>query len=98
MPQGTLVGVMYSYSGVMVIQNDFFIWLSSDAIVEQIVLELSPQMKVKQECMSSLWSSLGCWMGAMDGSDSSSVTLIWDTEEGEQKIQYSLRMMTGSIH
>ena len=33
-PPGTLSGVMYGYSGGMTARNDFFIWLSPDAIVE----------------------------------------------------------------
>ena len=31
---GTLNGVIYSYSGGMTVRNDFFIWLSPNAIVE----------------------------------------------------------------
>ena len=120
---GTLTGVMYSYSGGMTIRNDFFIWLSPEAIVEtfyypeeppkgvgwherfdrenipitaeqwadveQVVMELYPLMKPEPERKIGLWSSLGRWFGAVDGSDSSGITLIWDTEEGEQKIRYS---------
>ena len=33
-PPGTLTGVMYSDSGGMTVRDDFFIWLSPDAIVE----------------------------------------------------------------
>ena len=33
-PPGTLTGVMYSDFGGMTVRNDFFIWLSPDAIVE----------------------------------------------------------------
>ena len=122
-PPGTLIGVMYSDSGGMTIRNDFFIWLSPDAIVEtfyypeeppkgvgwherfdkenvpitaeqwadveQIVMELYPLMKPEPERKSSIWSGLGHWFGAVDGNNSSSVTLIWDTGEGEQRIPYS---------
>ena len=111
-PPGTLTGVMYSDSGGMTVRDDFFIWLSPDAIVEtfyypeeppkgvgwheqfekenvpisaeqwadveQVVLELYPLMKPKPEPRIDLWSS-----------SSSSITLIWDTEEGEQRIKYS---------
>lgn len=121
---GTLVGVMYSCSGGMTVREDFFIWLSPEAIVEtfyypeeppkgvgwhdrfekenvpisaeqwtdveQVVLELYPLMKPKPEPGIDLWSSLGRWLGgAKDESSSSSITLIWDTEEGEQRIKYS---------
>ena len=34
LPPGTLTGVMYSDFGGMTIRNDFFIWLSPEAIVE----------------------------------------------------------------
>ena len=123
-PPGTLTGVMYSYSGGMTVRNDFFIWLSPDAIVEtfyypeeppkgvgwhdrfekenvpisaeqwadveQVVLELYPLMKPKPEPRIDLWSSLGRWLGGVkDEVSSSSITLIWDTEEGEQRIKYS---------
>ena len=112
-PPGTLTGVMYSDSGGMTVRNDFFIWLSPDAIVEtfyypeeppkgvgwhdqfekedvpitaeqwadveQVVLELYPLMK-----------PMGRWLGGVkDEVSSSSITLIWDTEEGEQRIKYS---------
>lgn len=121
---GTLTGVMYSCSGGMTVREDFFIWLSPEAIVEtfyypeeppkgvgwhdrfekenvpisaqqwtdveQVVLELYPLMKPKPEPGIDLWSSLGRWLGgAKDESSSSSITLIWDTEEGEQRIKYS---------
>lgn len=124
MPPGTLTGVMYSDFGGMTVRNDFFIWLSPDAIVEtfyypeeppkgvgwhdrfekenvpisaeqwadveQVVLELYPLMKPKPEPRIDLWSSLGRWLGGVkDGVSSSSITLIWDTEEGEQRIKYS---------
>ena len=124
MPPGTLSGVMYSDFGGMTVRNDFFIWLSPDAIVEtfyypeeppkgvgwhdrfekenvpisaeqwadveQVVLELYPLMKPKPEPRIDLWSSLGRWLGGVkDGVSSSSITLIWDTEEGEQRIKYS---------
>lgn len=124
LPPGTLTGVMYSDSGGMTIRNDFFIWLSPEAIVEtfyypeeppkgvgwhdrfekenvpisaeqwtdveQVVLELYPLMKLKPEPRIDLWSSLGRWLGGVkDESSSSSITLIWDTEEGEQRIKYS---------
>lgn len=122
-PPGTLIGVMYSCSGGMDIRNDFFIWLSPEAIVEafyypeeppkgvgwherfdkenvpvtaeqwadveQVVMELYPMLKPEPERKSNLWSRLGYWFGAVDGNDSFSMTLIWDTEEGEQKIRYS---------
>ena len=124
-PPGTLTGVMYSSgSGGMTVRNDFFIWLSPDAIVEtfyypeeppegvgfheifekenvpitagqweeveQVVLELYPLMKPKPEPRIDLWSSLGRWLGGVkDEVSSSSITLIWDTEEGEQRIKYS---------
>ena len=123
-PPGTLSGVMYGYSGGMTVREDFFIWLSPEAIVEtfyypeeppkgvgwhdrfekenvpisaeqwtdveQVVLELYPLMKPKPEPRTDLWSSLGRWLGgAKDESSSSSITLIWDTEEGEQRIKYS---------
>lgn len=123
-PPGTLIGVMYSCSGGMDIRNDFFIWLSPEAIVEafyypeeppkgvgwherfdkenvpvtaeqwtdveQVVLELYPLMKPKPEPRIDLWSSLGRWLGGVkDEGSSSSITLIWDTEEGEQRITYS---------
>lgn len=123
-PPGTLSGVMYGYSGGMTVREDFFIWLSPEAIVEtfyypeeppkgvgwhdrfekenvpisaeqwtdveQVVLELYPLMKPKPEPGIDLWSSLGRWLGgAKDESSSSSITLIWDTEEGEQRIKYS---------
>ena len=123
-PPGTLSGVMYSYSGGMTIRNDFFIWLSPEAIVEtfyypeeppkgvgwheqfekedvpitaeqwadveQVVLELYPLMKPKPEPRIDLWSTLGRWLGGVkDEVSSSSITLIWDTEEGEQRIKYS---------
>lgn len=122
-PPGTLTGIMYSCSGGMVNRNDFFIWLSPEAIVEtfyypeeppkgvgwheccakenvpitaqqwadveQIVMELYPLMKPEPERKSSLWNILRRWLGVVDGSDSSSITLIWDTEKGEQKIRYS---------
>lgn len=124
LPPGTLTGVMYGYSGGMTVRNDFFIWLSPDAIVEtfyypeeppkgvgwhdqfekedvpitaeqwadveQVVLELYPLMKPKPEPRIDLWSSLGRWLGGVkDEVSSSSITLIWDTEEGEQRIKYS---------
>ena len=58
--------------------------------VEQVVLELYPLMKLKPEPRIDLWSSLGRWLGGVkDESSSSSITLIWDTEEGEQRIKYS---------
>ena len=124
LPPGTLTGVMYSYSGGMTIRNDFFIWLSPEAIVEtfyypeeppkgvgwheqfekedvpitaeqwadveQVVLELYPLMKPKPEPRIDLWSILGRWLGGVkDEVSSSSITLIWDTEEGEQRIKYA---------
>lgn len=124
MPPGTLTGVMYSDFGGMTVRNDFFIWLSPDAIVEtfyypeeppkgvgwhdrfdkenvpitaeqwadveQVVLELYPLMKPKPEPTIDLWSILGRWLGGVkDEVSSSSITLIWDTEEGEQRIKYS---------
>lgn len=124
MPPGTLTGVMYSDFGGMTVRNDFFIWLSPDAIVEtfyypeeppkgvgwhdrfekenvpisaeqwtdveQVVLELYPLMKPKPEPRIDLWSSLGRWLGGVkDEVSSSSITLIWDTEEGEQRIKYA---------
>lgn len=124
LPPGTLTGVMYGYSGGMTVRNDFFIWLSPDAIVEtfyypeeppkgvgwhdqfekedvpitaeqwadveQVVLELYPLMKPKPEPRIDLWSSLGRWLGGVkDEVSSSSITLIWDTEEGEQRIKYA---------
>ena len=122
-PPGILTGIMYSYSGGMTDRNDFFIWLSPEAIVEtfyypeeppkgvdwherfdkenvpitvgqwtdveQVVMELYPLMKPEPERKHSLWSYLGRWFGAVDSNDSSCITLIWDTEEGEQKIRYS---------
>ena len=124
-PPGTLTGVMYSSgSGGMTVRNDFFIWLSPDAIVEtfyypkeppkgvgwhdpfekenvpitaeqwtdveQVVLELYPLMKPKLEPTIDLWSILGRWLGGVkDEGSSSSITLIWDTEEGEQRIKYA---------
>lgn len=124
-PPGTLTGVMYSDSGGMTVRDDFFIWLSPDAIVEtfyypeeppkgvgwheqfekenvpisaeqwadveQVVLELYPLMKPKPEPTIDLWSILGRWLGGAkdDEVSSSSITLIWDTEEGEQRIKYS---------
>ena len=126
-PPGTLSGVMYGYSGGMRVRNDFFIWLSPDAIVEtfyypeeppkgvgwhvpfekenvpitaeqwtdveQVVLELYPLMKPKPEPEPTidLWSILGRWLGGAkdDEVSSSSITLIWDTEEGEQRIKYA---------
>ena len=126
-PPGTLSGVMYGYSGGMTVRNDFFIWLSPDAIVEtfyypeeppkgvgwherfdkenvpitaeqwtdveQVVLELYPLMKPKPEPEPTidLWSILGRWLGGAkdDEVSSSSITLIWDTEEGEQRIKYA---------
>ena len=125
-PPGTLTGVMYSDSGGMTVRDDFFIWLSPDAIVEtfyypeeppkgvgwheqfekenvpisaeqwadveQVVLELYPLMKPKPEPRIDLWSSLGRWLGVggvKDEVSSSSITLIWDTEEGEQRIKYA---------
>ena len=124
-PPGTLTGVMYGYSGGMRVRNDFFIWLSPDAIVEtfyypeeppkgvgwherfekenvpisaeqwtdveQVVLELYPLMKPKPEPRIDLWSILGRWLGGAkdDEVSSSSITLIWDTEEGEQRIKYA---------
>ena len=57
--------------------------------VEQIILELYPLMKPEPERKSGLWSVLGHWLGAVDGNDSSSLTLIWDTGEGEQKVRYA---------
>ena len=124
MPPGTLTGVMYSDFGGMTVRNDFFIWLSPDAIVEtfyypeeppkgvgwhdrfdkenvpitaeqwadveQVVLELYPLMKPKPEPTIDLWSILGRWLGGVkDEVGSSSITLIWDTEEGEQRIKYA---------
>ena len=124
MPPGTLTGVMYSDFGGMTVRNDFFIWLSPDAIVEtfyypeeppkgvgwhdrfdkenvpitaeqwadveQVVLELYPLMKPKPEPRIDLWSSLGRLLGGVkDEGSSSSITLIWDTEEGEQRIKYA---------
>ena len=124
LPPGTLTGVIYSYSGGMTIRNDFFIWLSPEAIVEtfyypeeppkgvgwhdrfkkedvpisaeqwtdveQVVLELYPLMKPKPEPRTDLWSTLGRWLGGVkDEVSSSSITLIWDTEEGEQRIKYA---------
>ena len=124
MPPGTLTGVMYSDFGGMTVRNDFFIWLSPDAIVEtfyypeeppkgvgwhdrfekenvpisaeqwtdveQVVLELYPLMEPKPEPRIDLWSSLGRLLGGVkDEVSSSSITLIWDTEEGEQRIKYS---------
>lgn len=124
MPPGTLTGVMYSDFGGMTVRNDFFIWLSPDAIVEtfyypeeppkgvgwhdrfekenvpisaeqwtdveQVVLELYPLMKPKPEPRIDLWSILGRWLGGVkDEVSSSSITLIWDTEEGEQRIKYA---------
>ena len=124
LPPGTLTGVMYGYSGGMTVRNDFFIWLSPDAIVEtfyypeeppkgvgwhdqfekedvpitaeqwadveQVVLELYPLRKPKPEPRIDLWSSLGRWLGGVkDEVSSSSITLIWDTEEGEQRIKYA---------
>ena len=124
LPPGTLTGVMYGCSGGMTVRNDFFIWLSPDAIVEtfyypeeppkgvgwhdqfekedvpitaeqwadveQVVLELYPLMKPKPEPRIDLWSSLGRWLGGVkDEVSSSSITLIWDTEEGEQRIKYA---------
>ena len=61
------------------------------ADVEQVVLELYPLMKPKPEPTIDLWSSLGRWLGGAkdDEVSSSSITLIWDTEEGEQRIKYS---------
>ena len=122
-PPGTLLGIMYSYSGGMTVRNDFFIWLSPDAIVEtfyypeeppkgvgwhecltkedvpitagqwtdveQVVLELYPLMEPKPERRSGILGSLASWLGAVDESSSSGITLIWDTEEGEQRIKYS---------
>lgn len=123
-PPGTLTGIMYSDSGGMTVREDFFIWLSPEAIVEtfyypeeppkgvgwhdrfekedvpitaeqwadveQVVLELYPLMKPKPEPRIDLWSSLGRWLGGVkDEVSSSSITLIWDTEEGEQRIKYS---------
>ena len=55
------------------------------ADVEQVVMELYPLMKSERKS----GSSLGHWFGAVDGNDSSSVTLIWNTEDGEQKIRYT---------
>ena len=116
---------MYGYSGGMRVRNDFFIWLSPDAIVEtfyypeeppkgvgwhvqfekenvpitaeqwtdveRVVLELYPLMKPKPEPTIDLWSILGRWLGGAkdDEVSSSSITLIWDTEEGEQRIKYA---------
>lgn len=58
--------------------------------VEQVVQELYPLMKLKPEPRIDLWSNLGRWLGGVkDESSSSSITLIWDTEEGEQRIKYS---------
>lgn len=122
-PPGRLTGIMYSYSGGMSYRNDFFIWLSPNAIVEalyypeeppkgvewherfvkedvpitaqqwadieRMVIELYPLMKPEPERKSGLWSVLGHWLGAVDGNDSSSLTLIWDTGEGEQKVRYA---------
>ena len=124
LPPGTLTGVMYSYSGGMTVRNDFFIWLSPEAIVEtfyypeeppkgmawhecftekedvpitaeqwadveQVVLELYPLMEPKPEPRIDLWSSLGRLLGGVkDGVSSSSITLIWDTEAGAQRIKY----------
>ena len=124
-PPGTLTGVMYSDSGGMTVRDDFFIWLSPDAVVEtfyypeeppkgvgwheqfekenvpisaeqwadveQVVLELYPLMKPKLEPTIDLWSILGRWLGGAkdDEVSSSSITLIWDTEEGEQRIKYA---------
>ena len=60
------------------------------ADVEQVVLELYPLMKPKPEPRIDLWSILGRWLGGVkDEVSSSSITLIWDTEEGEQRIKYS---------
>ena len=60
------------------------------AEVEQVVLELYPLMEPKPEPRIDLWSSLGRLLGGVkDGVSSSSITLIWDTEEGEQRIKYS---------
>ena len=57
--------------------------------VEQVVLELYPLMEPKPEPRIDLWSSLGRLLGGVkDGVSSSSITLIWDTEEGEQRIKY----------
>ena len=123
LPPGTLTGVMYSDFGGMTIRNDFFIWLSPEAIVEtfyypeeppkgvgwhdqfekedvpitaerwadveQVVLELYPLMKPKPEPRTDLWSTLGRWLGGVkDGVSSSSITLIWDTEEREGRSQF----------
>ena len=124
LPPGTLTGIMYSDSGGMTVREDFFIWLSPEAIVEtfyypeeppkgvgwhdrfekenvpitaeqwadveQVVLELYPLMKPKPEPRIDLWSSMGRWLGGVkDEVSSSSITLIWDTEEGEQRIKYA---------
>ena len=124
LPPGTLTGIMYSDSGGMTVREDFFIWLSPEAIVEtfyypeeppkgvgwhdrfekedvpitaeqwadveQVVLELYPLMKPKPEPRIDLWISLGRWLGGVkDEVSSSSITLIWDTEEGEQRIKYA---------
>ena len=57
--------------------------------VEQVVLELYPLMEPKPEPRTDLWSSLGRLLGGVkDGVSSSSITLIWDTEAGEQRIKY----------
>ena len=64
------------------------------ADVEQVVLELYPLMKPKPEPRIDLWSSLGRWLGGVkDEVSSSSITLIWDTEEGEQRIKYSITLI-----
>ena len=40
---GTLTGVMYGYSGGMTVRNDFFIWLSPEAIVETFYYPEEPR-------------------------------------------------------
>ena len=99
-PPGTLTGVMYSDSGGMTVRDDFFIWLSPDAIVETFYYPEEPPKgvgwheqfeKENVPISAEQWaSSLGRWLGGVkDEVSSSSITLIWDTEEGEQRIKYS---------
>ena len=124
-PPDALSGVMYSCPGGMT-RDDFFIWVSPEAIVEtfyypesppegmgwpdlctkedvpitaeqwadveQVVMELYPLMRPEPEpsLWDRLWDGIGRLSGGvLDGVYSSSITCIWKTEAGEQRIAYS---------
>ena len=57
-PPGTLSGVMYGYSGGMRVRNDFFIWLSPDAIVETFYYPEEPPKGVGWHVPFETWAGM----------------------------------------